>query len=386
MPTWKKIIVSGSKAELAEVSSSSGLRIGTNQQITTAQATTFLTGSFSGSFRGDGSGLTNVSVGNLANSLTQGTGITAFTFNGSAAQTVSVSGSTTLSTNSISKWTGAAFANSSLTDDGTNITGTTSIQLTGTNSRLSGSFSGSFQGLHSGNGSGLTNIPTSAITFAASGFVSASQLNTSTTQGTVVNVVNGVSQSAALLNLGTGDTPTFNGLIVSTNALQVNNANGITTNAATFPIAPSATTINLGTTTNTAINIGTAASTVTIPGNLTVAGSTITFNTENLTVSDKFILLASGSTSPTDGGIIISNAANNTGSAFYYDGADTRWAVAPVAASTATAIVANSYVVTVSGSNANPSGNPLYGSADASRIGAMYINTTSGDESIWIWS
>ena len=57
MATWKKVIVSGSAAELLNVTSSAvlvntSLNVGTNQQITTLQATTFLTGSFTGSFTG----------------------------------------------------------------------------------------------------------------------------------------------------------------------------------------------------------------------------------------------------------------------------------------------------------------------------------------------
>jgi hypothetical protein len=54
MATWKKVIVSGSDAILNK------LNVGTNQQIGTAQSTTFLTGSFTGSFKGNGSGLTHV--------------------------------------------------------------------------------------------------------------------------------------------------------------------------------------------------------------------------------------------------------------------------------------------------------------------------------------
>jgi hypothetical protein len=81
-------------------------------------------------------------AGLVGNSLSQGTGVTAFTFNGSSAQTVAVSGASSLSSNRLSKWTGAAFANSSLTDNGTTITGTTSIQLSGANSSLTGSLRG----------------------------------------------------------------------------------------------------------------------------------------------------------------------------------------------------------------------------------------------------
>ena len=58
MATWKKVIVSGSDAILNQ------LNVGTNQQISTAQSTTFLTGSFSGSFKGDGSALTGITQAN----------------------------------------------------------------------------------------------------------------------------------------------------------------------------------------------------------------------------------------------------------------------------------------------------------------------------------
>lgn len=73
MPTWKKIIVSGSQAELAAVSSSLGLIVGSSQYITPTQAGTRLTGSFSGSFSGDGSDLQNV-VTSLNFSGASGTG------------------------------------------------------------------------------------------------------------------------------------------------------------------------------------------------------------------------------------------------------------------------------------------------------------------------
>jgi hypothetical protein len=109
-------------------------------------------------------------AGAVGFSLTQGTGITPFSYNGSSAQTVAVSGAASLTTNLLTKWNGNAFANSSLTDNGTTITGTTSIQLTGANSILTGSFTGSF----SGSGAGLTGVtatpafPTTAKTDLAS--------------------------------------------------------------------------------------------------------------------------------------------------------------------------------------------------------------------------
>jgi hypothetical protein len=56
MATWKKVIVSGSNASLNQ------LNVGTNQQIGTTQATTYLSGSFTGSFIGDGANLTGVTA------------------------------------------------------------------------------------------------------------------------------------------------------------------------------------------------------------------------------------------------------------------------------------------------------------------------------------
>lgn len=78
--------------------------------------------------------------------LTQGSGITSFSYDGSSAQNVEVSGTLGMATNAITKWTGNAFASSSLIDDGTIITGKSSIRLSGTGSVLTGSFTGSFTG------------------------------------------------------------------------------------------------------------------------------------------------------------------------------------------------------------------------------------------------
>jgi hypothetical protein len=170
MATWKKVIVSGSTANLANIQvdglTSGNVVIGggtagnltttaingTGNIVATTAATGLVhSGSFSGSFQGNFVGTTNLP------DLTQGTGITAFTYDGATTATVAVSGASTLSTNNINKWSGTAFTNSSLTDNGTTITGTTSLQLTGASSNLSGSFSGSYFG----DGSGLSGVAAS---------------------------------------------------------------------------------------------------------------------------------------------------------------------------------------------------------------------------------
>lgn len=373
MATWKKVIVSGSNAQLATVTSSIALQVGTNQFITTSPATTLLSGSFSGSFQGSAT----------LPALTQGTGISTFTYNGSAATTVAVNGAASLSNNAITKWNGTAFANSSLTDNGTTITGTTSIQLTGASSNLSGSFSGSFFG----NGSGLTNIPYSSVS-VPSGIVSSSVLAAGSGQGSLTLTTNGVSSGdITATGLGTAGTPTFAGLTISTNALAVNNTNGITTNAATFPIAPSATTINIGTTSNTAINLGGGSSTVTIPGNLTVNGTTTIINTTNTAIKDQFILLASGSTGTMDGGIIVGNSATiNVGEAFYWEnnpGTTGRWAIASAVDATSTTVAAAEYMVTAKTAAGAPSTAPTYGGSSVG-YGNIYVDSGTGD--VYIYS
>jgi len=65
---------------------------------------------------------------------------------------------------------------------------------------------------------------------------------------------------------------------------------------------------------------------VTIGGDLTVNGTTTTINTQNLLIEDKFILVASGSVSSTDGGLIV-DAGSGTGHALFYDNDASRWGV-----------------------------------------------------------
>ena len=56
---------------------------------------TTATGSFTGSFAGDGSGLTGVTASTLANSLTDGDGINAFTYDGSSSKQITVKADST---------------------------------------------------------------------------------------------------------------------------------------------------------------------------------------------------------------------------------------------------------------------------------------------------
>jgi len=316
MASWKLVVVSGSSAELAALqvdNLTSGQVVigggsagnlsttainGTGNIVATTGATGLsASGSFSGSFQGDGSGLTGVVAASGFN-LTQGEGISAFTFNGGAAATVAVSGAAELSANAITKWDDAAgkFVNSSLTDNGTTITGTTSIQLSGASSILSGSFSGSFQG----DGSNLTGI--------------ASTLTVSSSD----------DGSNDLINLKT-EALNFAGTASEVNVSVTSGTN----------------TVQIGLPDNVSIT-----SDLTVGGDLTVSGDLTYLNVANLYVEDKFILLNSGSNGASDGGIVVAQVGN-LGKALAYDSGTERWGFTGSLAGDAASIAPDAFVATV---------------------------------------
>jgi hypothetical protein len=330
MATWKKVIVSGSNAELNQ------LNVQPNQQISGSAAHTFLSGSFSGSFSGNGSGLTGV-VATAGSALSQSTGITTFSYDGSSTAVVSVSGASTLNTNAVTKWTGNAFANSSLTDDGNIVSGSVSIQSTGASSKLTGSFSGSF----TGDGSGLTGLATSlGITGS-----------------------NGTSGSVSLVSQGLTITGTSNEIETSVSGQTV--------------------TIGLP-------NDVTISQNLSVQGNLTVAGTASFQNQSTLEIADRFVVVASGSTSLTDGGIIVAAGGvghDISGSAFYLESTSTgtngRFAIAGNVPASASTVVADEYMVSAKQASGAPAAAPTWGSTTAG-FGNLYVDSGTGD--IYIYS
>lgn len=356
MATWKKVIVSGSAAHLLNVTASnltndnlviagvggelesSGLTYnGTLLNLGSAQVQAGgFTGSFTGSFTGDGSGLTGV-VASSAFSLTQGEGISTFSYNGTGAATVAVSGAVDLTDNAITKWDNDSgkFENSSLTDNGTAITGTTSIQLTGANSKLSGSFSGSFQG----DGSGLTGIA-SSLAFAGG-----------TGTGTVA------LQSQTFTVAGT------------TNEIET---------------AASGQTITIGLPNDVIIG-----NNLTVTNDLIVNGTATYINTQNLYVEDPFVLLASGSATAGDGGIIIDRGSDSDANiAFGYDAGTDRWGFQNGLTDTVTSInladgtgTSAAFAGLVFTQASHGATKPTTG--EFAQLGAIY---TATNEDIWIYS
>ena len=137
--------------------------------------------------------------------------------------------------------------------------------------------------------------------------------------------------------------------------------------------------------------IGAGTSEVTI-GDLTIYGDTVQQQVSNLLVEDKFILLNSGSAAG-DGGIIVQTDASFNGAALVFDDDINRWAVgaedklAQNATSVDSSAAGFQFIVSVSGSAKDPIDGSTpndFGTAAGNRIGMMHVNTTSGD--IFIYS
>lgn len=268
----------GSGSVTASIAPDLGFRVNTNSQITgslivssnvvATGADSSLTGSFTGSFAGTFVGTTNLP------DLTEGAGITAFTYDGSTTATVSVSGAAALTSNTVTKWSGDAFVNSSITD----------------------------------------------------------------------------SANVTINNAG--------GVLVQTGGLYV-------TGSSTFHDS------------------------LFVEGNLTVAGTASFQHSDNLAIADQFILLNSGSSTFQDSGFVINTGnTGNSGSAFFLETAGTttgtnsqngRFAVAGNVQPNATAVTAEEYAVTTIISASAPTTEvPQFGGINLGQ-GNMWVDVGSGD-------
>ena len=126
---------------------------------------------------------------------------------------------------------------------------------------------------------------------------------------------------------------------------------------------------------------------LTVTGDLYVNGTTTTINTADLYVEDKFIVLASGSATAGDGGIIIDRGSDAQGNiAFGYDSATDRWGYQNGLTDSTNAITIGSdgnsafaaYVFTEA---AHTSTKPTSG--EFVQAGAIYTNT---DGTIWMYA
>lgn len=369
MAEWKKVIVSGSN--ISEL-------VNDANYLVDAQDGAILSGSFSGSFQGDGSGLTGV-VAQAANALTDGNGIADFTYDGNTGGvTVAVEadgGTITVGASGIkvsdlgvdtAQLAADAVNGDKIADDAVDsehiAAGAIDFEHFSAGS-VSGSVvaDGSIPNVKLVNDSvtvGSTEIDLGASATTIAGL-------TSVTSTTFVGNLTGTADSASIaaevapdsVALGTDTTGNYvqsvanatNGGVTVTNgsaeggdatlALNLNDLSAAAVDVAADSIAIIDADGSNGTKKESIVDLvagiaGTNLSAgsgqlslsstisgahvfsnnVTISGNLTVEGSQINANVANLDVEDRFILLNSGSSTVGDSGIIFGGSVGNLNS------------------------------------------------------------------------
>jgi len=430
MANWKKIIVSGSSAELNQITASNGI---------------------TGSFFGDGSGLTGVTAAEWDGTHDGNAVITgSLIISGAGATTLTVKGDISATNtdgilaNTASYAAGAVHAGNLNDNSGSweGILANTASYATGaTHAGNLNDNSGSWEGIlantasyaagatHAGNlndnSGSWEGILANTASYAA-GAVHAGNINdnSGSWEGILANTASYAAGAVHAGNLN-DNSGSWEGILANTasyaaGAVHAGNLNdnsgsweGILANTASYAAgAVHAGNLNDAsssylTSTQTGSGAGfadlTVVGSVNIGGHLTVTGTTTTLQSTTIEVADPFIFNASGSTDDNvDGGLIVqSGSAALSGSAIYHDIGSHRWAVAKQVPSSdpasSTAIGDNQkhgFVVTVKGINLgntiphNPDnkGEAASGShASASYgVGEIIIDTNGSDGNIWI--
>ena len=404
MATWKKVLVSGSSAALTSVTADTSVSVGGSDTtafnvVGTGQSNTRLSGSFTGSFTGDGRFLTGVVAAFPTNEETNLNAADKFYVNtvlgGNEYITLSGLLNDIVGTN--------LEADPNTAGDGTTLrvkADPSFGDVTATTVSAAGDVASNFVGfIGTGSWAVSASIAVTASYALNSNGGTLTISGSDTTTGTVSlatvplifsgssNIATTVGSTDGKIGIKLADSIVLNGDLAV-------NGGDITTTAATFTIANSTnatTTMTIGgnATTTTMQNL-------TLNGNLSVLGNTTTVTTQNLTVADRFILLGSSSLNQNiDGGIVVQNSssifngkATGSGYALFMDGANVtansspRWGLTSSLSELADFATPDEYLVSAKQSAGAPTLAPTYGSASAG-YGNMYIN--SSDESIWIY-
>jgi hypothetical protein len=304
MASWKKVITSGSSAELSSLALDTSLSVvygGTGQsslssgEVLLGAGTSGITSVQRGNITGDGSkitvtGGTNAILGTGVSFVVGGDIASGSTLN-DISDLTPTDGNIVVGNNTTWVAESGATARTSLglgTGDNVEFSNITVNNLINdsevSNSHITGSFTGSFVG----DGSNLTGLPSAAI-------------NSYTNPGN-------------------------NRIITSVDSTTVNAEANLTFDGSVLSVTGDAV----------------------ISGDLTVNGDSISQNVTNVAVEDKFVLFNSGSSSG-DGGLIVQTEANFTGAAIGWDDSAARWSmqIDTKLAANATAIAPDAYIAAV---------------------------------------
>ena len=365
MATWKKIITSGSKAHLQEVTGSTGV-LGTRIQSTDLTATRIVFAGTNGvltddsdlTFSTDTLTATKIGAFEAAGAINfSNQAMTNVDINSGAIDNTVIGGNTAVAGTFTHITASAGISASSLTVNG--IGGKISSSVAGT---------GSFGHLMVG---GTNYTSTQLDSAIAANAVTALNNATENELVTVGSTTTELDAESALTFTGTTLSIVGNGAKVQfydsgDEHISADNAGVLSINAGT-EVDITATTVDI----NGAVDI--SGNTV-IGGDLTVNGTTTTIESINIAVSESLMFLASGSSAANvDAGILVqSGSVVGSGSALYHDTNDERWAVAKGIAQDASTISPNRFVTTVKVSTASPSGTE-YG------VGEMWVDTNEND-------
>ena len=249
------------------------------------------------------------------------------------------------------------------------------LQLTATTA--SGDFSGSFSGSFEGDGSGLTGVGANLNTAGGTG-TGTVNLNTQTLT---------LEPGTGMATTATAQKVTISGVDATTSTRGIASFDStnfaVTAGAVAFNNFLTIATASIGNTllVSQDLTVGNDASVgrdLVVTRNLSVLGTASFQSQTNLDVADRFIRLASGSTSPGDGGIAIQQTAASDTELFAYDVNQKRWGfTSSFDPATAATFVPSAFVTTIADNNG------VSASADFSKAGNMYVDTAG---EIYIYS
>lgn len=366
MAEWKKVILSGSNAELMSVTASAGIQAvlgtgtdnsvvvlnGTNNALVTDEIDSRVWGSTL--VAATGTPVDN-QIGVWTNANTQ-EGSSDLTFDGSVLSTLAIINDSSVAASHITgSFTG------SFIGDGSNLTGLPSAAI---NTYTNASNNRIITSVDASSVNGEANLTFDGSTLGVTGAVTITStlgVDGNTTLGNAAG--DSVTINAATIDIpnvaaGTDNTVLiYNGSTILTDEIDARvwgstlvDGAGAATRIAYWSDGDTLTSNAAITTDGTTLTVNgtTISDDVVVAGNLTVLGDTVQQNVANILVEDRFALFNSGSATG-DGGIIVQTETNFTGVVLGWDDSATRWGIqkSTPLAQNATAIAPEAYVSAV---------------------------------------